>query len=462
MIELHKGECFRTVPNSGDPVPVPEAIERAVAELRARTYRAFAVGDTPVQGTNLHAVYTLDFPLPDRYVDTGSTTASEGSPTCLFGFRVPANYPTQRLRTPSFWRQSRFDSGSLTPSVNRLISTGPGSAQEYSRVITRRPKRLSFLLAPVGGSQAVESPHQQPRGPLHALPSAVRGARARLNAFEEDTRKPSWVPGAIAQEVPRRVPGRLVDLPQQSAMGRRPQRGMHVSHHEAEPREAPTTVLLNHPIWPEPGEVEASPESLELSSNYISRAIDAAINAGPLTGLALVHTHPDGALTHGVGRFSPRDDWYDHRLFATVMLARRSGLGASIVLARNAAELHARIFWWDNSKLSSQDGHVLRVVGPRLSILETPASEWTDHPDPAVFDRSVRVFGRQGQRLLQNVRVGIVGVGGTGSICLAALSTMGIGRIRCWDEDLVERTNRPRLLGSSERGHRSTQDRGLG
>lgn len=100
-------------------MPVPEAVERAVAELRTRTHLAFAVGETPVQGTNLHVVYTLDFPLPDRYVDTGSTAPPAGSPKCLFGFRVPANYPdagpedsfflapvTLRLREPDPKRQS--------------------------------------------------------------------------------------------------------------------------------------------------------------------------------------------------------------------------------------------------------------------------------------------------------------------------------------------------------------------
>lgn len=270
-----------------------------------------------------------------------------------------------------------------------------------------------------------------------------------MSAFEEETRRPRWVPGTIAHEAHVACPADLwaslnsrlwTDAPNEACtfLITRPSRG-----------KRRTTVLLSHPVWPESGDVEASPESLEISSNYISRAIDAAIDAGPLTGLALVHTHPDGPLTRGIGRFSWRDDWYDHRLFATAMLARRSGLGASIVLARNSAELHARIFWWDNSKLSSQDAQVLRVVGPRLSMFETPASGWRDHPDPAVFDRSVRVFGRQGQRLLQNVRVGVVGLGGTGSVCLAALSTMGIGGIRCWDGDLVEKTNRPRLLGSA-------------
>ena len=54
-----------------------------------------------------------------------------------------------------------------------------------------------------------------------------------------------------------------------------------------------TTVILGAIIWPGEGEVEATPERLEISADFISRALDIAADAGPLVGLCLVHTHPD-------------------------------------------------------------------------------------------------------------------------------------------------------------------------
>src|SRR6202044_2507491 len=54
-----------------------------------------------------------------------------------------------------------------------------------------------------------------------------------------------------------------------------------------------TTVILGTIIWPREGEVEATPERLEVSADFISRALDIAADAGPLVGLCLVHTHPD-------------------------------------------------------------------------------------------------------------------------------------------------------------------------
>src|SRR4051812_45858136 len=76
-----------------------------------------------------------------------------------------------------------------------------------------------------------------------------------------------------------------------------------------------TTCLLGEVLWPFPGEVTATPYSLEISADYISRAIDAAIDAGELVGVTLVHSHPETEFGAGCGHFSPRDDWYEARLF---------------------------------------------------------------------------------------------------------------------------------------------------
>src|SRR5438309_11801098 len=42
-----------------------------------------------------------------------------------------------------------------------------------------------------------------------------------------------------------------------------------------------TTLLLREVLWPMAGEVVATTQKLEVSADYISRALDAAIDAGP-------------------------------------------------------------------------------------------------------------------------------------------------------------------------------------
>jgi molybdopterin/thiamine biosynthesis adenylyltransferase len=211
-----------------------------------------------------------------------------------------------------------------------------------------------------------------------------------------------------------------------------------------------TTVLLGEPIWPEAGEVRATPQSLDITGDYISRALDRAIDEGPLVGLALIHTHPDTSVGPGVGVFSPRDDWYECRLFPTLTLDRPEALFASLVVGAKESSVDARV-WWKRGALAVQPATAVRVVSKTLRILETPHSTWQDHPDPEVVDRSTRMWGAEGRRLLQNVRIGVVGAGGTGSIVIVSAAMMGVGKIRVWDDDEVQKSNLNRLLGATRR-----------
>ena len=207
-----------------------------------------------------------------------------------------------------------------------------------------------------------------------------------------------------------------------------------------------TTVILGAVIWPREGEVEATPERLEISSDFISRAMDIAADAGPLVGLCLVHTHPDTEWGEGSAEFSPRDDWYEQRLFPTIVGSRPQALSASLVL-NHKGKVDARIWWRASKGAATQPAHALRIVGPELTVLETPASTWNDHLDPAIMDRSTRLWGKEGRRRLQNLRIGIVGGGGTGSLVTFATATMGVGKLRIWDKDFAGKENRHRTAG---------------
>lgn len=63
------------------------------------------------------------------------------------------------------------------------------------------------------------------------------------------------------------------------------------------------------------------------------------------------------------------------------------------------------------------------------------------------MDRSTRLWREEGRRRLQNLRVGVVGVGGTGSISVVSLATMGVGKLLVWDKDVAKKQNRHRTFG---------------
>ncbi len=208
-----------------------------------------------------------------------------------------------------------------------------------------------------------------------------------------------------------------------------------------------TTVLLREILWPEPGEVIATSRHLEISAMYLSRVMDAAVDAGSMVGLCLVHTHPKSdSFGEGIGAFSVRDDWYEERLFPTVTLSREGVVSASIVIG-SLGDVDARVWWRANNHMATQPGHGVRIVGPELRIIETSASPWMDHPNPTVMDRSTRLWGKEGRKRLQNIRIGVAGAGGTGSLTILALATMGAGQLLIWDKDVAKKENRHRTAG---------------
>jgi molybdopterin/thiamine biosynthesis adenylyltransferase len=67
----------------------------------------------------------------------------------------------------------------------------------------------------------------------------------------------------------------------------------------------------------------------------------------------------------------------------------------------------------------------------------------------ARFDRQIRAFGSEGQARIQSLRVGIVGLGGTGSVVAQQLAHLGVGRFLLIDPDSIESSNLNRVIGST-------------
>lgn len=89
----------------------------------------------------------------------------------------------------------------------------------------------------------------------------------------------------------------------------------------------------------------------------------------------------------------------------------------------------------------------IRTVGRRLRILFPAGRNANDMDD--VFDRQLRAFGREGQRLLAELHVGVVGAGGTGSAVCEQLLRLGVGALTVIDDDVITPTNLTRVYGSS-------------
>jgi len=90
----------------------------------------------------------------------------------------------------------------------------------------------------------------------------------------------------------------------------------------------------------------------------------------------------------------------------------------------------------------------LTVIGSRIRTLYASRQPRPLHCDP-VYDRHARLFGDVGQGILTNLKVGIIGLGGGGSLLNEWLSRLGVGHIVGVDFDRVDVTNLPRVVGAS-------------
>lgn len=89
----------------------------------------------------------------------------------------------------------------------------------------------------------------------------------------------------------------------------------------------------------------------------------------------------------------------------------------------------------------------LTVVGTRLQRFTPEPAPMTSAVDPR-YDRQSRLLGDRGQALLQELKVGVVGAGGVGSVVVELLGRLGVGHIVVVDPQRADATNIPRLIGS--------------
>lgn len=183
---------------------------------------------------------------------------------------------------------------------------------------------------------------------------------------------------------------------------------------------------------PEAAYAERSAVSASLSPDYVVAVANRCRSTGD--SAVLVHTHP---AARGRPSFSEADDAGEAVLLR--YLGRRGGPGPHAALVVGPDGCRARELGTARDLLVWQIGRELGLVSA-----EEPGTDTDDR-----FDRQVRAFGRAGQAVLRNLRVGVVGVGGTGSVVTQQLAHLGVGALTLIDPDELETTNLNRVVGST-------------
>jgi molybdopterin/thiamine biosynthesis adenylyltransferase len=140
--------------------------------------------------------------------------------------------------------------------------------------------------------------------------------------------------------------------------------------------------------------------------------------------------------------FSGDDNASHERGYPALLDITNGGPVGALVLAENAV---AGDIWTPQGRLELDH---MRVIGPRVR-------KYYPHPRPnlvpmeSMYDRHARLFGDIGQAILRDLKVGIIGLGGGGSLLSEWISRLGVGHIVAVDFDRIDLTNLPRVVGAS-------------
>jgi proteasome lid subunit RPN8/RPN11 len=155
-----------------------------------------------------------------------------------------------------------------------------------------------------------------------------------------------------------------------------------------------------------------------------------------------VHTHPGGDPMP-----SARDAKVDRQLRGPALIRSRQPFYVSLIVGGTRRKPRfTGIVYGPEGKIAELER--IRVIGKRIHIIGA-----ADHAASTInfdaFDRQIRAFGKDGQRLIARLRVGVAGAGGTGSAVFEQLVRLGVREIVVIDDDTLSNTNLPRIHESA-------------
>jgi molybdopterin/thiamine biosynthesis adenylyltransferase len=197
--------------------------------------------------------------------------------------------------------------------------------------------------------------------------------------------------------------------------------------------EVPSWLVRETYLVPDEAYVARSADHVEISPEFLIAKVNEAKRRG--LALAFVHTHPDNS---DAPEFSPIDDESELRL--AEFLARRMPDVKHVSLVLSKKGSRARLLGTRASVRVLEVGGIVR---------RKDCDVHCDSQSPDRWDRQILAFGQEGQRTLQNLKLAIVGLGGTGSIVAQQLAYLGVKSFVLVDPDVVDSTNLNRVVGAA-------------
>lgn len=159
-------------------------------------------------------------------------------------------------------------------------------------------------------------------------------------------------------------------------------------------------------------------------------------------GAVFCHSHPEGL------KYSPSDDYGESRIVNSLRrFIPPDAPIASLLFTPN--EVTGRV-WMPAHPVPTLLDEII-VIGHSICRIETKKKKPGEPTklDLDLYDRQVRAFGKEGQNLISRSKVGIIGVGGTGSPIAEQLARLGVLDFVLVDPDRFSPTNLTRVYGTT-------------
>ena len=154
-----------------------------------------------------------------------------------------------------------------------------------------------------------------------------------------------------------------------------------------------------------------------------------------------LHTHPGNESSP---RPSERDEVVDEEIADVFRIRSGSPFYGAVILARTGGGLCFTGHIASDERRDDIDR--LWITGRRFAL----AQNWLHRTTPPsdLFDRNIRAFGGEIQKVLGDLHVAVVGCGGTGSAVVEQLVRLGVRHIRLLDPDTLTSSNLTRVYGA--------------
>lgn len=201
------------------------------------------------------------------------------------------------------------------------------------------------------------------------------------------------------------------------------------------------TAIVTRILLPGKGERELHGNA-SFDRSYLTRVTRAAIRNGQ--GLAFMHSHPSDGW-QDMSRADVRAE--RDRISDTVMATSRPLVGMTV-----GTDGHWSARVWEQTtrgkpgKTRHWSRKVRVVERSRLIVWRRPSAAGRDRKRQK---RTVDSWGEDKQRMLEGLRVGVIGLGSVGSIVAEGLARIGVREMVLIDHDVVEEHNLDRLLNAS-------------